>query len=730
MKICPWCEAGYPDELTQCPLHGGILSEIRDLKPGMLVRGTYRIVRKLNQGGMGDVYLARQILLGELQVLKFLSNELSRDQDWTSRFLREVKALRQIRHKNVVQAGNLEPAEDGTLFFSMEYVDGPDLLEFYRREPKPFDVALALDLIWDITSGLGAAHAAGVVHRDIKPENILIAWEGDILVPKIADFGIVATREESRLTTEGTALLTPQFAAPEQWLGTPTIDLDGRTDFYALGGVLFELLTGRCAFQAENYQAWALQHLNTLPARPSSLRPELKEWRGLDQFVMRLLAKNRSSRPMDAAEVHRLLSEIELEKHSNPNKSAAVAADELDPAPHASDSRPPGSSSVTDPVPAAASGAAEEPFEPPASRTSPAQPVERETPQGDLPVPRPSVRPRTVVRGMEPVIPLPSKARPLGIWLAVAVLLALIGFGLWHVNQNPLSSRVLLNQHGAIFSVAFSPNGLNLASASSDHTIQFWDVKEGRPLGTLNGDFTCLAFSPDGHSIATGMSDHTIDIWDVARSVVLATLQGNTDQVSAVAFSPNGATLASGGWDSTVRLWDVNSGNLLATLRGAKGNVMAVAFSPDGKTLASAGADQMIRLWNVESDEPIGVLRGHSGTVNAIAYSPGRHTLASASNDGAIGLWDPSSHQLKRTFAGHGGAVLSLAFSPNGTLLASAGSDKAVRLWNTATGQLLKTLTGPKDTVLSVAFSPFGSLLASGSADKSIRLWALGSLHP
>ena len=87
MKICPWCESGYPDELMQCPLHGGILSEIRDLKPGMLVRGTYRIQRKLSQGGMGHVYLAKQILLGELQVLKFLPRELSGDQNWTNRFL-------------------------------------------------------------------------------------------------------------------------------------------------------------------------------------------------------------------------------------------------------------------------------------------------------------------------------------------------------------------------------------------------------------------------------------------------------------------------------------------------------------------------------------------------------------------------------------------------------------------------------------------------------------------
>ena len=195
MKLCPRCEAGYPDGFTTCPIHGVLLGEIRDLKPGMLIRHTYRIVRKLGQGGMGAVYLADHILLAEPQVLKFLSSELSQDQDLTGRFLREVRMLRQIRHKNVVNAGNLEPAEDGTLFFSMEFVDGPDLRTFVSQSPQPFDVALALEITRGIAEGLGAAHEKGMVHRDIKPENILMGHENGAWVPKIADFGIVATRD-------------------------------------------------------------------------------------------------------------------------------------------------------------------------------------------------------------------------------------------------------------------------------------------------------------------------------------------------------------------------------------------------------------------------------------------------------------------------------------------------------------------------------------------------------
>jgi hypothetical protein len=293
-----------------CPSHGGVLNEIRDLKAGMLIRNTYRVVRKLGQGGMGAVYLARHTLMDEPMALKFLSSELSRDEGFTSRFLREVRTLRQVRHRNVVDAGNLEPAEDGTLFFPMEFVDGPDLRKLMDTAPKPFDVGLALSIARGIAEGLGAAHAKGMVHRDIKPENILMARDGESWIPKIADFGIVATREVSQYTQTGSLLLTPFYAAPEQWLGMHAADLDGRTDFYALGGVLFEMLTGEKAFSAENYQGWAHEHLTIAARPPSSLRPDLANWKGLDALVLHLLAKDRDQRPKDDVEVLRLLDAV------------------------------------------------------------------------------------------------------------------------------------------------------------------------------------------------------------------------------------------------------------------------------------------------------------------------------------------------------------------------------------------------------------------------------------
>ena len=322
MKICPQCEVGYSDRCVTCPVHGTFLGEVRDLKPGLVVHKTYKIVRKLGQGGMGAVYLARHILMDEPRALKFLSPELSANEDFTNRFLREVRTLRQVRNLNVIDCGDLESAEDDSLFFAMEFVDGPDLRGFLRNAPQPFDVALALSLTRSISEGLGAAHAKGLVHRDIKPENILMARDGECWVPKLADFGIVATRELSAYTQTGSLLLTPYYAAPEQWRGMRASELDGRTDIYALGGVLYEMLTLQKALYADDYQGWAQQHLTVEPQPPSCLRSDLADWKGLDALVLSMLAKDREQRPKNVTELQSLIEPI---VYTSPSKGRPVA---------------------------------------------------------------------------------------------------------------------------------------------------------------------------------------------------------------------------------------------------------------------------------------------------------------------------------------------------------------------------------------------------------------------
>ena len=152
-----------------------------------------------------------------------------------------------------------------------------------------------------------------MVHRDIKPENILLKRDAGAWLPKIADFGIVATKESSTAYTRtGGTLLTMNYAAPEQWRGTAAAELDGRTDLYALGGLLYEMLTGQTPFQAENYEGWSRQHQTTPPQPPSALRPDLANWQGLDALTLRLLAKERNDRPKDVTELLGLIDAVRL----------------------------------------------------------------------------------------------------------------------------------------------------------------------------------------------------------------------------------------------------------------------------------------------------------------------------------------------------------------------------------------------------------------------------------
>jgi hypothetical protein len=321
MNYCLKCDANSPGSETACAKCGLLLIKLPELEPGTKVGTKYVIERRLSVGGMGIVYLAQHILLKKPRALKFISGGLSQDTVSLQRFLREAQAA--VNHPNVVQVYDLERFEDGSPYIAMEYVEGLELRYALGDGAKPFAVERALGIARGVARGLGAAHVAGIYHRDVKPENIMLAGGGDgSETPKLLDFGIAAVRGSSRLTPTDKVIGTPFYAAPEQWGGG---EIDGRTDLYALGGVLFEMLTGRKAFHAESEEGWGFQHLKADPPRPSSLRSELARWEGLDKLVLKLLDKDREMRPKDSAEVVRLLDEVEA-SHSELEKQEMETA--------------------------------------------------------------------------------------------------------------------------------------------------------------------------------------------------------------------------------------------------------------------------------------------------------------------------------------------------------------------------------------------------------------------
>jgi serine/threonine protein kinase/sugar lactone lactonase YvrE len=239
--------------------------------------GHYRITDRLGGGGMGVVYRAEDVKLGRTVALKFLPPELTRDPEAKHRFEREAKAASQLDHPNICTVYDFGEADDGQMYLAMACYDGESLHDKVARGPMPLDEALPI--VEQIARGLGKAHASGIVHRDIKPDNVIVTRDG---VVKILDFGLAKISLASKITKSHTTLGTAAYMAPEQLRGE---EVGPQADIWALGVVLYELLTARLPFAGEYMQALAYSILNEQPA-------SLPDQPRVDRIVKRMLRKD------------------------------------------------------------------------------------------------------------------------------------------------------------------------------------------------------------------------------------------------------------------------------------------------------------------------------------------------------------------------------------------------------------------------------------------------------
>jgi hypothetical protein len=258
-------------------------------EPGTVLGDRYRIIARLGQGGMGEVYRADDLKLGQPVALKFLPPTLERDAVRLAQFHNEVRLARQVSHKNVCRMYDVGEA-DGLPFLTMEYVDGEDLSSLIRRIGRlPEDKAL--DLARQLCAGLAAAHERGVLHRDLKPANVMIDGQGQV---RVTDFGLAAIAGEVDQVRVG----TPAYMAPEQLAGK---EVSVQSDLYALGLVLYELFTGRRAYTAQNIAELVRQHEESQITPPTSLVRDLDP--AIERAILRCVDPNPRSRPRSALAV-------------------------------------------------------------------------------------------------------------------------------------------------------------------------------------------------------------------------------------------------------------------------------------------------------------------------------------------------------------------------------------------------------------------------------------------
>lgn len=291
LKFCGECGAQLPSSQDYPPSPAETLqTPVRELTSSSIFAGRYLVIEELGKGGMGTVYKVLDRKINEEMALKVLRPEIAPDTTAVERFKNELKLARRISHENVCRLYDLHE-EAGTLFITMEYVPGEDLGTMLCREGR-LPPEKVYTLAAQIAKGLAQAHRLGVIHRDLKPHNIRIDPEGRV---RIMDFGIAREVAGPDLTAAGMIVGTPYYMSPEQASGKSA---DERTDIYALGAILYEMITGQPPFQGESGFSVALKHQTELPRPPRELEARIPE--ALDRLILKCLSKKKEERYQSA----------------------------------------------------------------------------------------------------------------------------------------------------------------------------------------------------------------------------------------------------------------------------------------------------------------------------------------------------------------------------------------------------------------------------------------------
>jgi WD40 repeat protein/serine/threonine protein kinase len=718
--------------------------ELRPQIPG------YELLGELGRGGMGIVYKARQVGLGRMTALKTMLPGGAASRGELVRFLAEAEAASGLQHANIVQVYEFGEAA-GIPYYSMEFVAGGTLKQCQGGRPQPPETAARL--VEALARAVHYAHQRGIAHRDLKPSNIMMtpadriadpriadAGEGRVdlgeMIPKIADFGLAKRIGDPQRTLTGHVAGTPSYLAPECAAGKGSA-AGVTVDLYALGAILYELLTGLPPFSDTSWEATLARVIHDDPIPPRRLQPRCP--RDLETICLKCLEKVPARRYASAGALAddlrrfgagetvaaRPPSEWERVVKFARRHKIAVAVGALVLGTLLTHS----SICMSWAIAARANAARARRDERRARDAAHAEVVAKAQSQRNLYAAEMNLAGHAALspRGMSRVNELVARWRPA---LGEADVRGWEWYYLFGLTQGA-SSTFRPHDH-LVRSAALSPAGSQLATLSADGAIRIWDMEARRLVRTMRGQPTergPVSWSPDGARLATAGSGSAVQIWEVATGRAVANLTRDQGPPTSLAWAPDSVMLAVSSADGTVQIWDAAAPSTARTLRDRGGLVLDARWSADGLSVASGSADGTITIWNARSGQKIRALRRRGGGVHALAWAPESRRLASAGDGHDVELWDVESGRVLRTVTSSARMVNSLAWSSDGRAIAAGGNNEMVEIWDVTTGEEPLGLRGHTCQIEALAWSGSGTRLASVGTDGTARIWNLDGLH-
>jgi eukaryotic-like serine/threonine-protein kinase len=732
----------------------------RGLVAGQVIAGRYTLLEVLGEGGMGTVYRAGQTEPVKRQVALKLIKIGMDSRAVLARFDAERQALALMDHPNIARVYDGGTTAAGQPFFVMELVSGVPITEYCDRER--ISVRARLELFVSVCQAVQHAHQKGIIHRDLKPGNVLVTEVDGRPTPKVIDFGVAKATEfkltDQSLADAGAIVGTPTYMSPEQ-ADPSSMDIDTRTDVYALGVILYELLAGSPPIDAKQFKHGAILEMllmvleieppspstrvSTAEALPSiaasrGIEPEQlkRALRGdLDWIVMKALEKDRARRYETAngfaADVLRHLAyepvlaappsrAYRLRRFVRKHRAAVVAVSLVVLA-------------LVGGIAGTTWGLIRADIRRAEAERARAAEAERVKERDEAVKVSDARADELKYRlGISEFL-LASEAYKDGDVILAADRLDKVppAQRCWEWSYLKRLTRgglfTLYGHTDHVTEAKFSPDGSRIVTGSADRTARVWDARTGTNLLELkghHGKVVSATFSPDGTRVVTGSLDRTAKIWDAKSGTLVLDLKGHTSPLSGAAFSRDGSRIVTGSWDSTARVWDARAGTTLLELKGHTGAVLSAAFSPDGSRIVTSGNFGLAKVWDARAGTTLLELKGGNiGQVWSATFSPDGLRIVTGGLDRTVRVWDAQAGTLLLELKGHTYIVNSAMFSPDGSRIMTASDDRTARVWDSRSGTLLLELKGHTGEVTSASFSPDGERVVTCSWDRTVKIW-------